>query len=290
MIKEYKLDFIKSFSLLSGFLLFFGILYTALFAYLPSGTIKLFPNITMDGINLYLVGTYIFLSFVLSSIFFVIFFSKNNIDLFKLSFLNIILNLSAFIGTYYIAKHFFEANLFEKLINNPDIFNPQIEKSISMDHAKIIISTLTSVILIGGVTVFFISALLYFSIFVKKPFLTNHKLIELKVPPYLVWYFILSWAWALYAFTNDIFNPLIYVAVNSIIILSFIYSAQGMGIVLFITNKFKISRRSKLIIGIASLGLILFRPESFLLTFFAISFGLGLFDQWFNYRKFNTSG
>ena len=143
--------------------------------------------------------------------------------------------------------------------------------------SSLIVSVFPAIFIISYLTMIWLNILLINKLLIKKGIIVNSikDLNQWKAPDYLVFGII--------GLSILIFLPmgvLTVLALNSLIVLLFVYFFQGIAIVSFFFQK----KRSPFALRFFFYTLIAIQP-----LFMFLVIGFGLFDTWFNFRKNNTN-
>ncbi|HMB01952.1 MAG TPA: hypothetical protein VKS21_13280 [Spirochaetota bacterium] len=216
---------------------------------------------------------------------------KIETDIFTASFLTMSGYALALVSSYFITRFIFAYDIMalgeQHLLNRLTKAAGQVSENMNVSgtyfisQAKQIIMILPSFLIIITGIFFHLVATVHQRLLTSKQ---SRTVRSLRLPVAFAYLFILLWAAILWVYhrqgTAGYYFP---VLANLIILNAFCFMAQGAGVVsVLINNKI----RSFIILSMFITVLFYFPAAVYIIAILAsVFFGLGLLDQWFNYRK-----
>ncbi|MBL8992981.1 MAG: DUF2232 domain-containing protein [Spirochaetia bacterium] len=210
---------------------------------------------------------------------------------FQASGVAILIQLIILLVSQGVGTAFFHVDFMGAVVKNIKAAIEPYQKNlqeVQKESFRIFLNFWPSLLLISQLVIFYTIGRLYLAFYVRHPSSAAASLRVLTLPPLLVWFVIAGWGTLLLMRWAPALAPAKIPLMNLLAVSTFLYFAQGLGILSHFLAGFNRGVLPHLIAILIAALLVRFQPGALVIVF-TLTVGFGLGDQWFNYRRIGVA-
>lgn len=213
--------------------------------------------------------------------------SPTGLSFFQASGVSILVQLVILLVSQLVGSTFFHFDFMDAVVKNIKAAIEPYQKNlqdVQKESFRIFLNFWPSLLLVSQAVIFYTIGRLYLAFYARHPSSTAASLRVLSLPRLLVWFVIAGWGTLLLMRWVPALAPAKIPLINLLAVSTFLYFAQGLGILSHFLSSFNRGILPHLIAILITALLVRFQPGAVVIIF-TLTVGFGLGDQWFNYRR-----